>query len=239
MEQHGNSLNQCTAVIRLKDEAEWMDPSIASILPYFDKIVLCTQGKQTDTTMDKCLSWEEKMPTTISYHHYPHEVPCNGPGYVERCANKHYTRHHFYNWCFDKADTEYVCKWDGDMIALPELGEAMKQKDAVSLFGINLAGDVYHQSLDWKCPTDGVYKRGAGYYAAGPMSERWTGKRQPAYPKPVFLHTKWLKSEESITKAWPHNWRDSGHFRELWERRKPDKMHHIDLITEVVHGQTD
>lgn len=232
----GNSLKDCTAVIRLKDEVEWLNKSVDSIVEVFGSILLCTQGEQSDATDEWCARWAEEW-EHISHLHYPHEVVPNGPDYASRCVGvpSENTRHHFYNWCFAAAGTPWVCKWDGDMIACDNLQEVLESRMddttyAIKFLGVDLAGDLLHVGEREFCATEPrLYrndKRTA--YVAGSHCEQIMLPSQSVVSwvtEPLFFHTKWLKSEYSITKAWPDNWKEIPHFQKLWERKQPVKTH--------------
>jgi len=220
-----------SAVLRLKNEAEWLPICLKSIIDIFDEILLCTQGPQDDDTYSICLEWQKDYPTIIKHFHYPHDSRPNGPGHDKQPMDE-YNRAQFYNWCFNKAkDGNWLCKWDGDMIALPgckeALHEAVEKGYILKFRGIDVVGDIYHIGDREFCAEEArLYKK--GHYIAGPKSEKLIIE-EPKYSyrnnKPLFIHTKWAKSEYSITKAWPENWRKIEHFQKIWERNCPKKLH--------------
>jgi hypothetical protein len=49
----------------------------------------------------------------------------------------------FYNWCLEQTRFSHVCKWDGDMIALPALASARRlaaDHDVVMFDGVDAVG---------------------------------------------------------------------------------------------------
>jgi len=216
-----------TAVIRLKDEAEWLPLCIETIKDIFDEILLCTQGEQSDDTIEICKSYSCN---TIKHYHYRFESRPNGPGFKYQRYDQ-FSRTYFYNWCFNHAETEWVCKWDGDMLALPrcksEIQSAIKANTSLKFKGVDVVDDLYHIGKREFCsPETRLYKKGK--YIQGDMCEvlkKETPHATKECHEPLFIHTKWAKKEYSIVKAWPSNWRDIPKFQNLWQRKTKLKEH--------------
>lgn len=226
-----------TAVLRLKNEAEWLRQCLKSIENLFDEILLCTQGKQTDSTIFICKLHTHKNPKKFKHFHYEFDSRPNGPNHFDQPMDQ-FSRAYFYNWCFRKAKNEWVCKWDGDMIALPSLKnkmkDAVKNNYALKFKGIDVVKDLYHIGQREFCASEiRLYQKGR--YVIGKFSESLILNKPTAIKEidePLFVHTKWLKSKESITKAWPHNWEDIPHFQNIWKRIQPVSKHKWKSIIE-------
>jgi glycosyltransferase involved in cell wall biosynthesis len=220
-----------SAVIRLKDEAEWLPYCLESIQNHFAEIILVTQGAQSDKTPKICIDAEKKF-GHIRYYHYEYECWPNGPGF-EKYPMRFENRAFFYNWAFSKATNPWVCKWDGDMIAMDGFEKvfqrSIKSQKALKFHGVNVVRDVYHVGENPFCAAEPrLYKN--GYYTSGSHSEKLVVLDEiHSEQKPLFIHTKWAKSQESITKAWPKNWATSTHFQNLWKRYIPKTEHQYEL----------
>jgi glycosyltransferase involved in cell wall biosynthesis len=217
-----------SAVLRLKNEAEWLDLCLKTIFPIFSEIVLVTQGEQTDNTVEICRKWD--MFDKVHYYHYEFDSRPNGPGHGRQPYDK-LSRAFFYNWAFSKATNDWVCKWDGDMLALPPcknyLDKAVENNKSLRFKGVDVVEDLYHIGHREFCsPENRLYK--TGNYVNGKYSETLrdrTPESSMEVDEPLFIHTKWAKSIDSATKAWPKNWANSKHFNNIWERRIPVKKH--------------
>jgi glycosyltransferase involved in cell wall biosynthesis len=224
-----------TAVIRLKDEAQWLPLCLFTIQDLFDEILLCTQGKQKDNTIDIC---KEHISDKIKHYHYQWDSRPNGSSDFKYQSYNQFSRAYFYNWCFDKAETEWVCKWDGDMLALPQCKKyfetAIAKNSCLKFKGVDVVDDLYHISNREFCsPEIRLYK--TGRYDHGEKCEVLSNK-QPNnvlnINEPLFIHTKWAKEEYSITKAWPENWKQIQHFQNLWKRKQALRKHNYRIPEE-------
>lgn len=218
-----------TAVLRLKDEAEWLDLCLKTISPVFEEIVLATQGEQKDNTIEICEEWASKH-VHIRHVHYEYDSRPNGPGHDQQPYDK-YSRAFFYNWAFSYANCPWVCKWDGDMLALPNLkkylDKAVAKNACLKFQGVDVVGDLFHIGDREFCASEiRLYKN--GQYVNGSHSEKLdlrTPDKVIDVEAPLFIHTKWAKSEYSQTKAWPYNWKEIPHFQKIHLRGKRKRKH--------------
>lgn len=230
-ENRGRGLS---AMLRLKNEAQWIRPCLISIRGVFDEIVVALQNSTDDT---------ERIVRDLGYDHvrivhYPFDSFPNGPDHGERPADSVHAKAYFYNWTMAQTTREWVCKWDGDMVAMNWLGERvrplMKRAEVIRIFGVDLVGDPPIQVGERVF--NGIEPRffrvrPSRFYAMGPRTEYLRLplrdrvsrklKLQPTIPDPAFLHFKWAKSLESATKAWPENWREMEVFQQLFKRAQP------------------
>lgn len=212
-------------MIRLKDEAEWIEPCLQSIRGIFDEVVICVQPS-TDRTLEivcdladsKTRIWE-----------YPVLSWPNGEGYKYQDSTSINSRTYFYNWCLARTNYQHVCKWDGDMIAMDWLGEHLNkyicEYDTVIFHGVDVVQDLKHVGKRKYCAAEPrVFRvRLDTKYVNGLRCEQlqtpegFTYRIQP----PAFIHTKWAKSIKSATKAWPDDWKDQDHFKSIIKRAQP------------------
>lgn len=112
-----------TAMLRLRNEGEFLTAAVRSIADLVDRILLVDNCSidATPAIIDRLLA---DYPDQIEAHHYPHDVVRVGaenrrlsiaePDSPRLLSN-------YYNWCLARCRTPFVLKWDGDMIALPAL----------------------------------------------------------------------------------------------------------------------
>ena len=226
------SMNDITAVIRLSNEAEWLPKCLESIIDIFDEILLCTQGAQKDNTIEICKEWSSKY-DKVKYYHYEHKSRPNGPGHDKQPYDK-YSRAWFYNWCFDKASCEWVCKWDGDMIAMDNcktyFNKAIEKNICLRFPGVDVVKDIYHIGDREFCASETrLYKKAT--YINGKASEAidqntLLPRKTIKVNEPLFIHTKWAKSNHGFVDAsWPKDWKNNLHFQRIYERRIARKEH--------------
>ena len=207
-----------SAFIRLRNEAEWLPMCLASIAGIFQQTLVITQGPQTDGTDRIC---EE---SGLPYYHFPHLSAPNGEGHDKQPSGIH-ERAFFYNWCLSKTTCEYACKWDGDMLAFDWFGDWLEETleskpDQVKFHGTDVVGDIHHIGKRKHCAAEWRVFRVTDqtYYYTGPRCEvlhtPYAGG--VVCGKPAFLHTKWAKQNNK--EAWPKNWRELAHFREIEKR---------------------
>lgn len=215
-----------SAMIRLKDEAEYIIRSLESIW-WCNEIIICLQGKQTDGTDILVKRWAENRENVLIYE-YPFDSFPNGPGHDQQPKNSVYERAYFYNWCLSKTTRTYVCKWDGDMIAMDWLGAMINTGyDAITVNGVDIVGsELKHIGRPPFKQDPFIFKvTEETYFETGPLCEIFHSPKEFfskfQIKKPAFLHFKWAKSLESIAKAWPKDWERIPHFQRIIKRRIP------------------
>lgn len=117
-----------TAMMRIRDEAEFLDAAVRSIAGVVDRIFL-VDNLSRDATPEIIERLLNEFPDQIEAHRYPYEVARVGQEQRERDAQGKesdapgapHLLATYYNWCLSHCHTEFVLKWDGDMIALPAL----------------------------------------------------------------------------------------------------------------------
>lgn len=109
-----------SAFLRCRNEEEYIVASILSVYRVFDEIVVILNDS-TDGTRELVEDLITDHPK-IRLVTYDFACAPAGEGYreaVERDPSRSLAR--YYNWCLDQTAFSHVCKWDGDMIALPPL----------------------------------------------------------------------------------------------------------------------
>lgn len=231
-----------SAMLRVKDEAEYLPFALRSIYPWVDEVVIAVQGKQSDHTWDIAEAWGEL--DKVSVYHFPHESFPNGPGHDKQPPGIH-ERSYFYNWTLAKVTRTHAMKWDGDMVAMDDCGDrihaAMKDNDYVRFAGVDLAStSPYRVSASHPVANieTRVFPVRRCHYVTGSHCEVLTGHprrvEQATIEDPVYLHFKWVKLN-GVTTAWPDGWEDLDHFCRLTERAKPGRVY-TGPVPSVLHG---
>lgn len=241
-----NPLNRksgVSAMMRIGDEKELIVPSILSILPFCDEVIVALQDSQ-DGTQDALKVFDNNP--KVKVYEYPFKAYPNGPGHSDCKPGSVHEQSYFYNWTLSKTNHEYACYWDGDMVALDWVGQWVGQElhnyDMVRFPGINLVM-LNPAMISKTAPSTGKEQR---FFRVSNETVFLTNRccASLAYPKSYreikfnnfgFLHFKWAKSFESATKIWPDNWRDKAHFQRIFERRHPGAEYN-GPIPDVVRG---
>lgn len=142
-----------TAMLRIRNEGEFLEASVRSISALVDKIVLVDNLSEdrTPVIIQRLL---EDYPDIAEAYYYPHAVARVGtdhralsedPG----AQNSPRLLSNYYNWCLEKCKTPFVLKWDGDMIALPALAEQIASwrvslRPILVMNGANVHSDRHH-----------------------------------------------------------------------------------------------
>jgi hypothetical protein len=117
-----------SAMVRVKNEEEFLAAAVRSIAASVDEIVLIDNAS-TDATPAVIATLHAEYPRQITVHHYPLAIARVG-GETWRLltasggASPHLSGV-YYNWCLRRCRQPFVLKWDGDMIATPAFHRAI------------------------------------------------------------------------------------------------------------------
>lgn len=132
-----------SAFVRCRNEEEYIVASVVSSYRIFDEIVVAL-NHSTDGTrglLEDLASDRQK----IRILEYPEECAPIGAGYGEAVAREpRASLARFYNWCLEQTTFSHVCKWDGDMIAIPPLErvrEHLPDADVIMFDGWDALGE--------------------------------------------------------------------------------------------------
>lgn len=219
-----------SAVLRVKNEEEYIVPCLQSITDWFDEIVVVDQAS-TDRTLELVRDVADGRKTRI--FEYPYQSRPNGPGFDTQPYDEH-SRAAFYDWALARTTRTWAAKWDGDMVAFDVLGELVRdvvdsgRAEAIAVCGVDIVMVDIVSSDMWTgprflCATEPRFftVRNGRHWAHGSLCEQFLlGDRSvETINQPTFLHMKWAKPLEKATQAWPPDWRNIGHFRQLIKRR--------------------
>jgi hypothetical protein len=118
-----------SAMVRVKNEEEFLFASVDSIARAVDEIVLI-DNRSTDGTPEVMEDLARAHGPKVVLLSYPHEIRKVGRETWELASNPS-TAHSphlsstYYTWCLDRCTKPFVLKWDGDMIARPVFSQAL------------------------------------------------------------------------------------------------------------------
>ena len=119
-----------SAFLRCRNEEEYIVASILSSYRVFDEILVIL-NRSTDRTRELVEDLMTDHPK-IRLADYPNDCAPAGPGYFELVQqDPQRSLAAYYNWSLAQTRFSHVCKWDGDMIALP-LFEGIREMIATS-----------------------------------------------------------------------------------------------------------
>lgn len=139
-----------TAMVRVRDEEEFVEPAVLSIAEVVDHVVLVDNlsRDRTPTILERLAA---ALPGKADRYAYPHEIARVGSESRALAATPDDPRTSaaYYNWCLQRCHTPYVLKWDGDMIATEVFVEEMNawrhsSRLSVIFSGLNVYPDRRH-----------------------------------------------------------------------------------------------
>lgn len=234
----GSRVSGLSAMLRVKDEGEWLGRALESIAGWCDEIVIAVQGEQVDETRRIAETAARTDPKRIRALYYPFDSRPNGPGHADQPHGSVRERAYFYNWTLGMTTRSHVIKWDGDMVALDDTAARIRAAldrghDFIRFEGVEIV-DAETLKVSATHPAANIETRvfparADVHFATGSFCEMLIGlpsrDRQVTLADPAYLHFKWAKSAAAATKAWPDNWRDLDHFRRIAARAEPGRRY--------------
>lgn len=215
---------------RVKNEAEFIKPSILSIIDHVDEVIIALQPS-VDGTREQIESIDNPK---IKLLDYPFELMPNGDGFIKQNAASVHSKTYFYNWTLSKTTCDWAIKWDGDMVALKRIAPFLKQRQFEYVF---FGNEIVRMEKDGKwylsdnhsmsnAAPSGMFKVKKDLsYLNAKRTHRFfnpTAKSRKKAPN-TFLHFKWCK--EYFNDIWTDNWTDVPSFRACATRAKPGKIY--------------
>jgi len=170
-----------SVMIRLKDEVDWIQPSIQSIKGIADEIIVVDNGS-TDGTYEMLQEMAKAEKGLIKLSQRPD---------LDHCSLS--------NFALNQTTFRWVFRWDGDMVAhttgdhsISYLRKRILSLDRrryylIYLKHINLAGDLYHQYPKEMVHIEEyihTFSEKARYIHPG----RFEAVKFPIYYRPLFWH---------------------------------------------------
>lgn len=126
-----------SAFVRCKNEEEYIVASLLSSYRVFDEIVVILNNS-ADRTRELVEDLMTDHPA-IRLIEYSQDCAPAGPGYLKAVEEKpERSLAAYYNWSLEQTRFSHVCKWDGDMIALPSFADVrdmIATEDVVAFSG--------------------------------------------------------------------------------------------------------
>ena len=211
---------------RVKNEGEFIRPSILSLIRFVDEVIIALQPSEDDTLEESKKIKSDK----IKIIEYPFDLLPNGPGYNKYDPKSVHCKTYYYNWALSKTTRQWALKWDGDMVALPSIKKSLNCKGDRIFIG--------HEIVKWSddkmwlskshpssnAAPSGFFKvrLGVRYVNAG-QTHRFAKPPGSRTPGKHFLHFKWCKKH--FDDIWPEGWEEIKKFQTLRERSKPGEMY--------------
>jgi glycosyltransferase involved in cell wall biosynthesis len=210
-----------TAIVRLRNEEEFGKRSLASVLPFFDEIVIVFNDSQ-DRTAEIVEEFARAHPGKVrAFYYVPKVFPRGSRGHRTTDVRSVHSLIHYYNFALSLASYQIRCKWDGDQIAEPAaFGRVVQELRALRpgtlrwwlspwrlgywwYTGVNL-WDYEGQTLVTKDRPLLGKKRDHGFWPAGrlirykatPYCEYlFTRMLRPSYVGCLFFHLRGMKAD--------------------------------------------
>lgn len=142
-----------SAMMRVKNEEQFLRASVESILPLVEEVVL-VDNASTDATPQIARELARRHPDKVRLFTYPYSVARVGAENQELAATAEGRRSprllaNYYNWCLQRCRMNFVLKWDGDMVATPFFAEQIEvfrrsKHLIVQIIGANVHPDRCH-----------------------------------------------------------------------------------------------
>jgi glycosyltransferase involved in cell wall biosynthesis len=146
----GRPPKKISAVMRIKNEAEFLERSINSVIDLVDELVII-DNCSSDGSADIIADFSNRFPNKIRALEYPYKIARYGEETSILAATKEGRKSpsylpNFYNWTTAQCAGPYILKWDGDTIATNALAPTLERfrqskMQIVCHTGINLHPD--------------------------------------------------------------------------------------------------
>lgn len=175
-----------SAMMRVRNEVEFLEPAVRSIAPLVDEIVI-VDNASTDGSADVIAALARRFRKRIVTFRYGHTIGRVGAetwSLAERGQRSPRLSSRFYNWCLARCSGPYVLKWDGDMVALDPLAEALaawrrSERHVLVMHGINVHAGRRHAIAARSGDREALLGR-----LAVPGLPRWATSLTFDYPEP-------------------------------------------------------
>jgi glycosyltransferase involved in cell wall biosynthesis len=221
-----------TAVMRVRDEANFVEAAILSALRLADEVI-CVDNGSSDRTPEIIAAIASKD-ERVQVFSYPFECFASGPGHYKLPSNSVKSRSYFYNWAFSHANFSHVWKWDGDQIVVSDvkgIREQVLSHDIVHGCGIDLFSiDPPLMTKEPYTSNEPHFFRNASafhYYMGEPceffsyprVTNEFRKSKIANLTDPYFYHLKYANRAE-IGKGWMEGWEKNNYFANLVNNRK-------------------
>lgn len=201
-----------SAMMRVRDEEEYLERAVESIVDLVDEVVL-VDNLSTDKTPEIIAALVDRYPGKVFAYDYPFEVARQGEENAALGSSRRGRRSprllaNYYNWCLRRCTKGIVLKWDGDMIATPALADAVRRirtsrTQLIVITGVNLHEDRRHLigGRPVEDPEPRLFARWLAWYDNGfgdcerlvsPYDRRFPSFNE-RFERPAYVHMKYCK----------------------------------------------
>lgn len=129
-----NRSNGISGLMRIRNEAEYLELSIRSYIPYFDEII-AVYNRCTDNTPDILNRLSNEFPNLKVYHYEPEVWPPGSEKFIQLPPNHEESLVNYYNYTLSKSNFNIVAKIDADQVAIPSTYKVVT--DSIREQGLN------------------------------------------------------------------------------------------------------
>jgi glycosyltransferase involved in cell wall biosynthesis len=181
-------------MVRVKNEEEFLEASLESMVAHVDQLVII-DNLSTDRTPEIARQAMQKHPTSVKLLSYPHKIARPGSENYSLSRSRAGRRSpqllaNFYDWCVAQCDGSHILKWDGDMVALNEFGDAMAEFRASGKQALWFSGTNVHPGF--------THEMGGGELES---NEPWEAR---VFPKRFSRHNNRLQTVENLQTPYKH-----------------------------------
>jgi hypothetical protein len=210
----GRPPKQLSAMFRVRNEEEFLEAAVTSVVDVVDEVVIVDNGS-TDATPRIIADLVARHPARIRTFQDPHSMARYGAESVDLLRTRTGRRSPsflptYYNWCLERCTHPYILKWDGDTVATSGFAATIERfrtsrSQVLWYSGINLHEDRRH--LISGRPYEDVeprlfYRRFARYnHSLGYVETLWSPYMM-LYPEfserlaePQYFHLKFCKRD--------------------------------------------
>jgi hypothetical protein len=241
-----NRKHGVSAMMRVKNDADWIYFSIKSILEYVDEVVIVLQNSTDDTeNIIKSIDSEK-----IKIYHYPFDTFPVGKYHATYVKNSIFNLAYYYNYALSKTKYSYVWKWDGDQAVLNSRAKELREIIDLKIYDIIHAKgyDIFGKDLKYLCkdPFCGnepcVFKVSKKtFYFSGirceefsyPLIQKFKRSRIYNFEKTLFMHFKYTREIQAFTKGWQKNWDQDLYFLNVLESKSRGELY-IDEYPKII-----
>lgn len=210
----GKPPKRLSAMFRVKNEEEFLEAAISSVIDLVDQVVL-VDNLSEDATPRIIADFARRHPDKVVAHEYPHRLARSGEENRALAATRSGRRSpsllaNFYNWCLARCSEPYILKWDGDTVASDALAPALEKFVASPIQVLWHTGVNLHESRDHFIsgrPFEDMeprlfYRRFARYGNSLGFAETLWSPYMMMYPElserveePLYFHLKFCKAD--------------------------------------------
>jgi len=242
-----NRKHGLSAIMRIKNDENWIFYAIVSILEHVDEIIVVLQNC-TDNTEEIVRGIKSDK---IKIYYYPFDSFPSSENHINYLKNSVFNRAYYYNFALSLSSYSYAWKWDGDHAAFEDRVKEIREiVDSNQYDIIHYKGyDIYGEDLKFLCKEEfcanepSIFKvNKKTFYFSSKIYEEFSyplniGLKKLKiynYEKPLFIHFKYAKGNENVGRGWTKKWKEETHFTELVSQKSKGKPY-TDVYPKVVN----